>query len=141
MTPPLQSRRKVLAGLGGLATLAALPAAAAAPAPSNALRALLLGTQGGPNFNATRGETASLVMLDGKLYLVDCGYGALGAIVRAGLNYRDIGNVFLSHLHDDHTADLVSLLGHQWTGGRTQPTVVHGPAGTERLVTAAIRYN
>ena len=142
MSNALQTRRTLLAGIGGLATLAALPArGGAAAAPARGLRALLLGTQGGPNFNATRGETASLVMLDDRLYLVDCGYGALGAIVRAGLNYRDVGNVFLTHLHDDHTADLVSLLGHQWTGGRTQPTVVQGPAGTERLVNAAIRYN
>lgn len=105
------------------------------------LKAILLGTQGGPNFNLVRGESASVVQLDGRLYMVDCGYGALGALVRAGLNYRDVGQVFLTHLHDDHDADLVSLLGHQWTGGRVEKTTVHGPAGTARLVAAAVRYN
>jgi ribonuclease BN (tRNA processing enzyme) len=105
------------------------------------MRAVLLGTQGGPNFNPTRGETANVIVIDDRLTLVDCGYGALGALVRANLNYRNVDQVFLTHLHDDHTADLVSLMGHQWTGGRVTPTLVLGPAGTRRLVDAAIRYN
>jgi ribonuclease BN (tRNA processing enzyme) len=134
-------RRRLLQSLGAAAALAAFPAAAATPVTAGAMRAILLGTQGGPNFNPVRGETASCVMLDDRLYMVDCGYGALGALVRANLNYRNVGQVFLTHLHDDHAADLVSLMGHQWTGGRIEPTVVHGPAGTKRLVNAAIRYN
>ena len=133
----------MLQSLGAAAALATFPAAAATPARCRrrAMRAILLGTQGGPNFNPTRGETASCVMLDDRLYMVDCGYGALGALVRANLNYRNVGQIFLTHLHDDHAADLVSIMGHQWTGGRIEPTVVHGPAGTKRLVDAAIRYN
>jgi ribonuclease BN (tRNA processing enzyme) len=135
------SRRQLLVGLGALGCAGSLPVVAATPAGPAGLQVVLLGTQGGPNFNLTRGESASVVRMDGRLYLVDCGYGALAALVRAGLNYRDVGQVFLTHLHDDHVADVVSLLGHQWTGGRIEPTVVHGPAGTARLVDAAVRYN
>lgn len=134
------TRRTVLKGLAGGAAAMAIRAALAGDS-NGAPRLLLLGTQGGPNFNAHRGETASAVLLDGSIYLVDCGYGALGALVRANLNYRAVDHVFLTHLHDDHAADLVALLGHQWTGGRVAPTTVHGPAGTRRLVDAAIRYN
>lgn len=149
MQRPAKDRRAVLRALAGGAALVATGtrgfAAAAAPATAAAVgggpRLLLLGTQGGPNFNLTRGETASAVLLDDRIFLVDCGYGALGALVRANLNYRAVDHVFLTHLHDDHAADLVALLGHQWTGGRVTPTVVHGPAGTRRLVDAAIRYN
>jgi len=132
-------RRQLLHALLGTALAGAVPRVRAA-APGG-LRTILLGTQGGPNFNLHRGETASVVQFDGRLHLVDCGYGALGALVRAGLNYRDVGQVFLTHLHDDHTADLASLMGHQWTGGRVAPVVVHGPAGTRRLVSAAVRFN
>jgi len=133
------SRRQVLEGITASAALLAAPGMAAESSGGPSL--LLLGTQGGPNFNAVRGETASAVLLDGRIHLVDCGYGALGALVRANLNYRDVDHVYLTHLHDDHAADLVALLGHQWTGGRVTPTTVHGPAGTRRLVDAAIRYN
>jgi ribonuclease BN (tRNA processing enzyme) len=136
------NRRDWLSQVGAMIAAAALPAQLARPAATAAgMRAILLGTQGGPNFNLVRGETASVVLLDDKLYLVDCGYGAIAALARAKLNYRDIGHVFLTHLHDDHAADLVTLLGHQWTGGRVEKTTVHGPAGTARLVEAAVRYN
>lgn len=132
-------RRQVLKGMAAVMTL--LTARQAAAQSSNGPRLLLLGTQGGPNFNLQRGETASAVLLDDHIYMVDCGYGAMAALVRANLNYRAVDHVFLTHLHDDHAADLVALLGHQWTGGRVKPTLVHGPAGTRRLVNAAIRYN
>jgi ribonuclease BN (tRNA processing enzyme) len=131
-------RRFLLQSLAGFAAASALPAVAAT---DSGLRALLLGTQGGPNFNLLRGESASVLIIDKRLFMVDCGYGALAALVRANLNYRDVGQVFLTHLHDDHVADVVSLLGHQWTGGRILPTTVYGPAGTRRLVAAAIAYN
>ena len=52
-----------------------------------------------------------------------------------------MAHVFLTHLHDDHTADLASLMGHQWTGGRVTPTEVYGPAGTRRLVEGALQFN
>jgi ribonuclease BN (tRNA processing enzyme) len=135
------SRRALIQLLAGAATLTAVPRLRAANAPqARGLRAVLLGTQGGPNFTATRIETASVVALDDRLYMVDCGYGALGKLIQSGLNYRAVGQVFLTHLHDDHTADLASLMTHQWTGGRVTPTVVRGPTGTRRLVDAAIRY-
>jgi ribonuclease BN (tRNA processing enzyme) len=135
------NRRHWMIGAGAVAAWSALStpfAKAAAPAQ---MKAILLGTQGGPNFNLVRGESASAVLFNNRIYMVDCGYGALAALVRANLNYRDVGHVFLTHLHDDHDADVVSLLGHQWTGGRVEKTTVHGPGGTARLVAAAVRYN
>ena len=88
-----------------------------------------------------RNETASAVVIDGRTYLVDCGYGALGALRKAGVNYRDIGHVFLTHLHDDHTADLAAFLSHQWSDGRVTPTIVTGPYGTKSMVKAALDFS
>jgi ribonuclease BN (tRNA processing enzyme) len=101
---------------------------------------VLLGTQGGPNFNAERNECSAAVVVDGRPYLVDCGYGSLGALRESGLGFRDVGTVFLTHLHDDHTADLPALLSHQWTDGRVDPARVIGPYGTERMVAAALEF-
>jgi len=122
---------------GGLAAAAQGPQQ---PAPATGTRLVLLGTQGGPNFNATRGEAASAVIVDGQPYLVDCGYGTLGALKKAGVNHRQIAQVFLTHLHDDHTADLAALLVRQWTDGRVAPTTVIGPYGTSRMVQAVIAF-
>jgi ribonuclease BN (tRNA processing enzyme) len=142
------SRRSVIRSVAGLAGGAALSrvvssglsVAAQAPSPATGTRLVLLGTQGGPNFNATRGETASVVIADGQPYLVDCGYGTLGALKKAGVNHRQIARVFITHLHDDHTADLAALLVRQWTDCRVDETTVVGPYGTSRMVQSVVAF-
>src|SRR5436190_17222276 len=137
-------RRGFLAGmsmLGACATLDLLaPVVAAQTTANNGTRLVMLGTQGGPNFNEQRKECSSAVVVDGRIYLVDCGYGALGALKASGLGFRGVGNIFLTHLHDDHVSDLAALLTHQWTDGRVDPNLVLGPYGTKRLVEAAIAF-
>jgi ribonuclease BN (tRNA processing enzyme) len=137
-----KARRRLLRALAasGLATALSPYAAMAQQGAGSGSRLILLGTQGGPNFNLERGEAASVLVVNDVPYLVDCGYGALRAVLQSGLRYQDIGHVFLTHLHDDHVADLVSLLGHQWTQGRVDPTVVHGPNGTDTLVDGILLY-
>lgn len=125
---------------GGFALGSALTSAQDTAVSSNGTQLVLLGTQGGPNFHAERKECSNAIVVDGRIYVIDCGYGALGRLVDAGLNYREVGNIFLTHLHDDHTSDVVTLLSHQWTGGRVDPTLVIGPYGTEQLVEAALAY-
>ncbi|WP_428101297.1 MBL fold metallo-hydrolase [Candidatus Rariloculus sp.] len=135
----------IMAGVAGSTRLAlpglALLPAAGAGAQESATKLVLLGTQGGPNFNTERGESANAVVVDGETYLVDCGYGTLMALRRAGLNYRDIAQVFLTHLHDDHSGDIAALLSHQWSDGRIEPMTVYGPFGTERMVEAALAFS
>ena len=151
MRDRLFTRRAVLAESARFGALGALGAAipavwtpgraeAQTAVPSTGTHVVLLGTQGGPNFNAQRSETASALVVEGVVYLVDLGEGALGALRKSGLDYRAIGRVFVTHLHDDHVADLASFLTHQWTDGRVEPTVVMGPYGTARLVATALEH-
>jgi ribonuclease BN (tRNA processing enzyme) len=127
-----------LAAGGVLLPFARMPAAAQGGAAT--VRLILLGTQGGPNYNALRGEQANVIVVDGQPYLVDCGYGTLAALKKASVNHRQIARIFLTHLHDDHTADLAALLNRQWTDGRVDPVTVTGPFGTRRMVDAAIAF-
>ncbi len=73
-------------------------------------------------------------------YLVDCGYGTMRALVAAGLGFQPVSTVFITHLHDDHTADLAAMLAHQWTGSKATPTHVYGPYATARTVEGAIAF-
>jgi ribonuclease BN (tRNA processing enzyme) len=125
--------------LGRLVATVSASQAASTPPPAG-MRVVLLGTQGGPNYTAARGECASAILVDGRPYLVDCGYGTLAALKKAGINHRQIAQAFLSHLHDDHTADLAALLMRQWTDGRVEPTTVIGPFGTAKMVEAVIAF-
>jgi ribonuclease BN (tRNA processing enzyme) len=115
-------------------------AAAAPPPPARGTQLVLLGTQGGPNVNLRRSQAANAVVVDGRPYLVDCGYGALRALVAAGIGYAQLGTAFITHLHDDHMADVAALLSLQWTGNKSQPTDVYGPFGTAAMVEAAIAF-
>ena len=132
------TRRSVLQGI--TAAVGAAPFSAFAQPPVTGTRLVLLGTQGGPNYTATRGEAANALLVDGQPYLIDCGYGALAALKKAGVNHRQIAQVFITHLHDDHTADLAALLIRQWTDGRIMPTTVTGPFGTAKMVEAVIAF-
>jgi ribonuclease BN (tRNA processing enzyme) len=109
---------------------------------SQGMRLILLGTQGGPNLNLTRAETSSVVVVDGQPYLVDCGYGAVRSLTEAGITLNTVRNIFLSHLHDDHTADLAALLSLKWTSGTTNPSpaAVYGPYGTKAMVEGAMAF-
>jgi ribonuclease BN (tRNA processing enzyme) len=154
MTDRDLDRRRVLAGLtaiGGIGTamrfgiggsfgLTAVSRAQNRTVTDRGTYLVLLGTQGGPNINTERNECSNAIVIDGKIYMIDCGYGALGALNESGLGFRNVDNIFLTHLHDDHTSDLVALLSHQWTVTRTRPTGVFGPWGTSRLVDAAIAF-
>lgn len=102
---------------------------------------IFLGTQGGPQYTLTRGESSSVLVIGGQPYLVDCGYGTLRALVQANVNFLNIGHIFLTHLHDDHVTDLAALLGHQWTRGRQDPTTAYGPFGTDEIVSAALAFH
>lgn len=145
--PYRATRRVVLGGVlsfGALrlaAPLLAQPNAAAArtPAPPGT-RLIMLGTRGGPGVSVDRSETASAVVVDGVPYLVDCGYGTMRALVASGLGYQPVSTVFLTHLHDDHTADLAAMLAHQWTSSKMTPTHVYGPYATERTVAGALAF-
>lgn len=153
-----QGRRAVLATalqLGGLALLPALvsrPSFAQLraeglaavdvppePPPMKGTRLVLLGTRGGPGIDLARAQTASAVVVDGVPYLVDCGYGTLRRLVESQVGYLRVGQVFFTHLHDDHTADFPALLSFQWTNGRAARVDAFGPPGTARMVEGSIQ--
>ena len=119
---------------GGVAT-AALPAR---PGPNPGTWLVLLGTRGGPGIDINHSQTASAVVVDGRRYLIDCGYGAVRQLVASKVGYLQISTVFFTHLHDDHTGDLAALLSYQWTNGKTTATDAYGPYGTANLIEAAV---
>lgn len=75
---------------------------------------ITLGTAGGPRWWTpldahSRFGIATAVVVGDRSYLVDAGLGAGRQFARAGLGIDRLGGVFLTHLHSDHTTDLVNL--------------------------------
>jgi len=113
-----------------------------AAAPQTGTQLVLLGTQGGPGVAANRNQASNAVIVDGRPYLVDLGYGGLKSAVQAGITLANINNVFITHLHDDHTADIAALIALKWTASQTPgEATIHGPYGTAAMVDAAIAFS
>ncbi|HLK78313.1 MAG TPA: MBL fold metallo-hydrolase [Streptosporangiaceae bacterium] len=94
---------------------------------------VLLGTAGAPLPVAGRAGICSALVIDGRVFVIDCGRGAPSAFAEAGLEFSRLEAVFLTHLHADHAGDLPGMLLYGW-GARVRddwplaPVRVYGPA-------------
>ena len=101
---------------------------------------ITLGTSAGPSLSPGRAQTSHLLTINGTYYVVDAGDGVARRMARAGAEVRDVGTIFLTHHHDDHTAGLGTLMSLAWDRQRTEPINVYGPPRTKELVDAIVRY-
>jgi ribonuclease BN (tRNA processing enzyme) len=104
----------------------------AAAATGNAF--IVLGTSSGPNSEADRAQPANALVVDGQVYLVDAGDGAVAQLAKAGQGLGAVRGVFLSHLHFDHTGGMFAVVGLRAQLQQRAPLLVYGPPGTEALI-------
>ena len=107
---------------------------------------VLLGTAGAPMPVAGRSGISSSIIVDGRIFVVDCGRGSPSAFVGAGLDFSRLEAVFLTHLHADHTGDLAGMIVYPWGGrmgadGPLAPIRVYGPSRPERLPTGDATFH
>jgi ribonuclease BN (tRNA processing enzyme) len=97
-------------------------------------RWVTLGTRGGPMPSDTRSQPANLLVNGEHAYVVDVGDGAAGQLAKGGVAPNDLDAVFISHLHFDHTAGLVGILGLRWQTNAPNRLKIIGPPGTAEMV-------
>lgn len=104
---------------------------------------LFLGTAGGPPLRVARSEPGTLLIVDGRRYLIDCGIGTMRRMLEAGIASETIQTIFLTHLHADHDLGLADVMANDFfrlnNEGATH-IAVYGPPETEGLVDAAFHY-
>jgi ribonuclease BN (tRNA processing enzyme) len=95
---------------------------------------VLLGTAGAPMPVAGRGGISSAVVVDGRVFVVDCGRGSPSAFADAGLDFTRLEAVLLTHLHADHVGDLPGMILYPWgVRGSLPPLRVYGPSRPAEL--------
>ena len=84
---------------------------------------------------AVAGEISSAqIIRNGKHhYLVDCADGTTLKLMENKIQYGHIDAIFISHIHGDHTAGLINLLGTFKLTGRKAPLKIYAPADLFRI--------
>ena len=105
--------------------------------PANAqdtIKVTLLGTAG-PEYFPDRLGISTLVEANGQKLLFDVGRAANQRLYESRVNPKDITNIFLTHLHNDHYEGLPDLWITPWfLLGRDHGFELWGPEGTVEMV-------
>ena len=133
------NRRDFLAGSAGLSLVALLPRLGFNQHPST--RIILLGTKGGPSLGKSgRSNAATVILINGIPYLVDCGYGVSRQMMAAGISLDHLRYIFITHHHSDHNLEYGPLLYNAAVAGGASRIDTYGPPGLRRMTQDFFRY-
>ena len=93
---------------------------------------LVLGSAGGPTPKPGRRPVSHAVRIDDEVTLVDCGNGTAGQYAEAGLPFRELRRILISHHHIDHVADAAMLVHLAWSQ-LAGPVHVIGPPPLKQI--------
>ncbi len=95
----------------------------------------LLGT-GGMMPLPNRWLTSLMTRFNGSSLMIDCGEGTQIAVKEKGWSFKPIDIMCFTHYHADHISGLPGILLTMGNAERTEPLVMIGPKGLERVVNA-----
>lgn len=101
-------------------------------------KVVMLGT-GTPYPDPERSGPAAAVVVNGVSYLVDCGPGVVRRLAAAqkkgieGIGPNKVHQVFITHLHSDHTLGYPDIMLSPAVTGRKGGLDVYGPVGLEEM--------
>lgn len=106
------------------------------------MKLTLLGT-GTPAPTPKRAGSSYLVEAAGQRFLFDCGPGSHVRMLEAGIAVTSITQLFLTHFHYDHFADLPHLVLRRWDqgAGRIPELPIYGPRPVKRIISQMFGRN
>lgn len=106
------------------------------------MKITLLGT-GTPTPSLRRAGSSYLVEAAGEVFLFDCGPGSQMRLLQAGFAPTQITQLFVTHWHYDHFADLPHHVLRRWDqgAGRIPELPIYGPAPIEEIASLLFDEN
>lgn len=77
---------------------------------------------------AGRIQSAHVLDVHGRLFLIDCGEGTQSRMIECGVSIMKIDSICISHTHGDHIFGLNGLLSTMAMKGRQAPLDIYGPS-------------
>lgn len=74
-----------------------------------------------------RSQSAQVLSVHGRLFLIDCGEGTQVRLLRCGIPMMKLDSIFISHIHGDHLFGLFGLLATLGMKGRQIPLNIFAP--------------
>jgi ribonuclease Z len=101
--------------------------------PKNEMRVSFLGSAPWPPNELQKGTSMLVELGNGtnqpKRFFFDLGNGSIGNALALQVHPSEINNIFISHLHSDHFADLPYFYPFRAFAGGFDPLHVYGPSG------------
>ncbi|MFC2125511.1 ribonuclease Z [Bacteroidota bacterium] len=92
-----------------------------------------------PAFN--RNQTAQILNINGKNFLIDCGEATQLRLKRVNVRINKIDHIFISHLHGDHYFGLIGLLSTMHLFGRKKEINLFCPSPLQEIIELQLRYS
>jgi ribonuclease BN (tRNA processing enzyme) len=118
------------------------PTARAVQATTQKTKLILLGTGGGPRLvKGGRSKSATLIVVKGVPYVVDCGEGVAQRLTEAGVSLSTLRHVLITHHHSDHDLDFGNVIYDAWISGLNTPIDAYGPPPIQEMLDAYWQLN
>lgn len=99
----------------------------------------ILGTASAMPVNDRR-QSAHVLDVHGRFFLIDCGEGVQNQMVRYKMSFQKVDSIFISHIHGDHVFGLFGFLSTVGMLGRTAPIRIYGPSNLGPIIKFFLSY-
>lgn len=87
-----------------------------------------------------RFQSAQVLSVHGRSFLIDCGEGVQMQLQRFGVSIMKIDSIFISHIHGDHVFGIFGLLSTMGMLSRTAPLNVYAPVSFGPILKFFLSY-
>ena len=88
-----------------------------------------------------RHQTAQILQVNNKYFLIDCGEGTQLRLGKARVKINSIDHIFISHLHGDHYFGLIGLLSTMHLFGRKKDIFLYCPSGLREIIDLQLSHS
>lgn len=87
-----------------------------------------------------RFQSAQVLSVHGRSFLIDCGEGVQVQLQRYGVSIMKIDSIFISHIHGDHVFGIFGLLSTMGMLGRSTPLNIYAPVSFGPILKFFLSY-